>query len=221
MDQLEAFVTHLVVTAHYPGLFIVMMLGSLGIPIGTEIVLPAAGAYTARGLLGPLWATIAVAVAGETLGAWMLYGIGRAGGPRVVARFGRYIGLDARHLEELENFYLAHGAKATFLLRLLPFLRAAEALPAGAARMPVLRFVAFDAAGSLVFCSALIGLGHQFGKHVGALTSDLRTFTLAVAVLTALAAVWFVAWRRRHSPRQSAGRLAKNASIPSRKSRLP
>ncbi|HUY10916.1 MAG TPA: DedA family protein, partial [Candidatus Dormibacteraeota bacterium] len=59
------------------GLFIAMLLGNIGAPIGSEVVLPTAGALAGAGHLGNIWIAIAVAVLGELVGQGIGYAIGR------------------------------------------------------------------------------------------------------------------------------------------------
>ena len=49
MEHLTQIFHDLVVHLGYPGLFIVMFLGNIGTPVGTEVVMPTAGALAAQG----------------------------------------------------------------------------------------------------------------------------------------------------------------------------
>jgi membrane protein DedA with SNARE-associated domain len=88
VEHITHFFLNLVDSTGYFGLFIVMVLGNIGIPIGTEFVLPATGALVAKGHLPSLWVAAAVAALGEVAGGTILYAIGYAGGRPFVARWG-------------------------------------------------------------------------------------------------------------------------------------
>ena len=49
MEHLSAYFHALVVHFGYAGLFVVMFLGNMGMPTGTEVVMPTAGALAATG----------------------------------------------------------------------------------------------------------------------------------------------------------------------------
>ena len=49
MEHLTHFFLHKVEQAGYPGLFLVMLLGNIGIPVGTELMVAAAGAFAGAG----------------------------------------------------------------------------------------------------------------------------------------------------------------------------
>ena len=70
MEHVQQVVNALIDHFGYFGLFVGMALGNTGVPIGTELLLPTAGALTATGHLSSLWLTVAVALAGE-LGWWL------------------------------------------------------------------------------------------------------------------------------------------------------
>jgi len=68
-----------------------MVLGNIGLPVGTEIVVPAAGALAATGHLSSWWLAGLVATAGEIVGGTLLYAVGFVGGRPFVQRWGKYI----------------------------------------------------------------------------------------------------------------------------------
>jgi len=89
----------------YFGLFIAMTLGNIGAPVGSEVVLPAAGALTATGHLPNLPATISVAVAAELVGQTLAYAIGRFGGRPFVEKFGKYVHFHHKELDKAHAFF--------------------------------------------------------------------------------------------------------------------
>jgi membrane protein DedA with SNARE-associated domain len=174
----------------YRGLFFVMAVGNMGIPVGTELVVTAAGALAATGHLSSVWLTGLVATLGEVAGGTILYAIGYVGGEPFVARYGRYIKVDAKKLATFHTFYARHGNATVFVCRLLPVVRGVAALPAGVSRMPRRVFVAYTAAGSAVFCFGLAYVGSLFGKHFDEIAPYIHRFSaLAVGlVVVAIAA---------------------------------
>ena len=68
MEHVSHFFFSIIDHAGYPGLFAVMVLANMGIPVGAEIVVPAAGALAATGHLSSAWLTALVATLGELVG---------------------------------------------------------------------------------------------------------------------------------------------------------
>ena len=182
-----------------PGLFLVMLLGNVGIPVGTELMVPAAGAFagagkvfTSVGALPGVWAVAAVATAGEIVGAGVLYWIGFYGGRPFVERWGKYIALSPHKLDLAHAFYERHGRKTVFLSRFIPVIRGIASLPAGISRMPKRYFFPYTAGGSAIFCLGLALLGNAFGRHLDQITPYVHKASLVGIVLLAAAVIGFV-----------------------------
>jgi membrane protein DedA with SNARE-associated domain len=185
----------------YAGLFVALLLGNFGVPIGSEIVLPAAGALTATGHLTNLWLTISIAVVGELAGGTVGYAIGRYGGVPIIERYGKYIHFTHERLTRLHGFFERWGTFAIFVCRFLPFIRGVSAIPAGIAEMNLALFYFWTFLGSLIFCTFLIMLGNTFGAHLDAVIPMLRKggyFVLGAAVIAV--AVTIVIMRLRARP---------------------
>jgi membrane protein DedA with SNARE-associated domain len=199
MEHLTAVFTHLVERAGYLGLFFVMMLGNIGVPVGTELIVPTAGALAAKGLLN-VWVAAGVATLGEIAGAGVLYAIGFFGGRPFVARWGKYVGVSMHKLDTAHAFYERHGRKTVFISRFIPVIRGIASLPAGISRMQKRYFFPYTTAGSLIFCFALAQLGSSLGKHFDEIAPYLHKATIAVLILLALAVAGiFLARKQRAS----------------------
>jgi membrane protein DedA with SNARE-associated domain len=189
----------------YAGLFIVMVLGNMGVPIGAEFVVTAAGALAATGHLSSVWLTGLVATVGEVVGGTILYAIGYVGGEPFVARFGRYIKVDEKKLAMFHRFYERHGNAIVFFCRFLPFVRGFAALPAGVSRMPKRYFIAYTAAGSAVFCFGLAYIGSQFGAHFDEIAPVIHHFSTVFIALAVLAVAALVVWQVLRARRAARG----------------
>lgn len=192
MQQLSQFFLNIVDHAGYGGLFVVMAIGNMGIPVGTELVVPAAGALAATGHLSSVWLAGAVATLGELVGGTILYAIGYAGGRPFVVRWGRFLKLSEKKLDAFHRFYERHGNVVVFVCRFIPFVRGVSALPAGVSRMQWSHFLAYTAAGSAVFCFGLAWLGSLFGQHFDDMSPVIHKFSTALVVVVALAVAAFV-----------------------------
>jgi membrane protein DedA with SNARE-associated domain len=198
--HLEQAVIALIDHYGYFGLFVALALGNFGVPIGSEIVLPVAGALSATGHLSNLWLTIAVALAGELGGGSVGYAIGRFGGVPVIERYGRYIHFTRERLVRLHRFFERWGTFAIFVCRFLPFIRGISAIPAGIAEMNLGLFYLWTFLGSLIFCSFLILLGNALGTHLGEVLPLLRRggyVVLAAACAAVLVTVFVMRARAR------------------------
>jgi membrane protein DedA with SNARE-associated domain len=208
MGHLAAYFDHLVVHFGYAGLFVVMFLGNMGMPTGTEVVMPTSGALAATGHLpsfGPIpgWAIAgAVGTVGEVCGGLALYTIGWYGGLPFVHRYGKYVRFREHELDRVHAFYEKHGRTMVFWCRFIPFVRGISALPPGISRMQKRYFLTYTALGSGLFCFGLAALGNVAGHNIDAITGYVHDFALALGAgaLAVLAAAVLI-WRARRARR--------------------
>lgn len=171
----------------------------MGVPAGTEIVVPTAGALAAQGHFSSWLLVGLVATVGEIVGGSVLYLVGYYGSEPFVHRYGRHVFFREHELARVHDFYARYGKKTVFLCRFVPFVRGISALPAGLSRMHYAVFVAYTAAGSALFCFGLARLGDAFGRNIAAELALIHRFSVAliVVVLAAIAGgVWIRLARR-------------------------
>ena len=200
LDSLTDFARDAVTTGGYPGLFGAMVAENLFPPIPSEIVLPLAGFEASQGELAVVW-TIVAATAGSLAGALLLYALGRYGGRAVVLRWGSVLRVGPADLDRTEAWFDRWGDWVVLGARVIPIARSVVSIPAGMACMPVLRFSALTAIGSLAWNTLLIGAGHQLGANwedVSDLVARFSNVMLVVVVVLVLAGVaWLLRRRRR------------------------
>ena len=198
MHALTAFLLNLIDHAGYGGLFAAMMLANIGAPVGSEIILPAAGALAATGHLSNVWIAIAVAVAAELFGQSIAYAVGRFGGRPFIDRYGKYVRFHHAEMARVEAFFAKYGKFAIFICRFVPVIRGIVGIPAGIAEMPLGPFYFWTFCGSLVFCGGLILAGNALGVHSHEVIDAARKYVILLAALAvaALVLVLFVQNRR-------------------------
>ncbi len=198
MEHFQQAVVGLVDHYGYFGLFVALLLGNIGAPVGSELVLPTAGALTATGHLPNVWLTILVALAGEVAGESIAYAVGRYGGVPVIEKFGKYVHVGHPQLARIHGFFERYGTFAIFICRFLPFIRGIVGYPAGIAEMNLAHFYLWTIFGSAIFCTGMVFVGYSLGDHLDTFAPLLHKGGLAVlgvAVVVAIAA-YFV-WRAR------------------------
>jgi membrane protein DedA with SNARE-associated domain len=148
----------------YVVVFVLCVLQSCCVPTSSELTMGFAGVLAAQGRLN-LAAVIAVGVAGELVGAYVAYAVGRFGGRAFVDRYGKYVLLSHTDLDRAEAWYARHQRFGVMGSRMVPFIRNFVAVPAGIAEVPVPRFGALTTAGSLVWDGAWAAIGYGVGTH--------------------------------------------------------
>ena len=204
IDQMVIpFLSSLYGAVGYVGLFAAMTIESAMIPLPSELILPFAGFLISDATqVEPLthgawsfWVVVVVGVLGNTTGSVIAYLIGARGGRPFLERYGRYLLIRPHEIEIADRFFARWGAQTAFFSRLLPVVRTFISFPAGVARMPLGKFVAYSLAGAIPWTIALVYAGTVLGSNWQSLRHSLAPFDTAIVVVVVLAVVLFVAWR--------------------------
>lgn len=173
----------LVESMGYGGVILLMFLENVLPPIPSELIMPLAGFLAAQGEL-TLAGVIAAGTAGSVLGALPLYGLGRWLGQerlcRWSGRWGHWVAVSPDDIRNSAAWFGRHGGKAVLLCRLVPGVRSLISIPAGAARMPLVPFLAYSTVGTAVWTAALAWLGKVLGSNYGRVAEYLGPITYVV-----------------------------------------
>ncbi len=192
----------------YPGIVALMAMESSILPVPSELVMPPAGYWAAKGEMSFVIA-VACGVLGSVFGALVnYYGAHWIGGP-FLRRYGKYVLLTESALARSERFFAQHGEFSTFVGRLFPVVRHLISIPAGLHRMPLPKFIGYTALGSLVWCTILTWIGYALGRNEAVLRNDevKRYATWAVMGLIPIVAVAATVYVLRQRRRQRASPL--------------
>ncbi len=190
----------------YLGVFTLMAIESTVFPLPSEVVIPPAAYWAARGEMH-FWGVVAAAALGSWAGSALSYWVARAVGRPLLLRYGRYVFVPEKKWLLAERWINRYSAAGIFFARLLPVVRHLVSLPAGAARMNFPLFTSMTLAGSALWSFVLAWFGARVLADEPALLQDpdalvrvlkhkLVWFIAAAAVMLALYVVVEVVGRR-------------------------
>jgi membrane protein DedA with SNARE-associated domain len=184
-----------------PGVFLLMTAESACIPIPSEAIMLFAGFNVSQGDMTLLGIVVA-GVLGNVVGSLTAYGVGYYGRIELLDQ-NRFIHINRRHLDSADRWFERHGSATVFFTRMLPIVRTFISLPAGAARMPLGRFVAFTVAGCIPWVLMLAIVGREVGDRWEEWRDNLHYVDYAVLAAIVVAIVYLIV-RRRRATAQSA-----------------
>lgn len=159
----------------YFGLFAVLALCGMGLPVPEDVALLAGGYLAHRGIIQyPM--TLAVSLFGVVAGDNSLYFLGRRFGTGLVAYLGVGRPNSRRQIARLRGFMERHGHMAIFYARFLAGVRALVYLTAGSLGVKPTRFFIYDALGALISVPVVVSLGYVFGAQIGHIISYIGGF---------------------------------------------
>jgi len=166
----------------YLGLFILLLLGTLGLPFPEDAILILAGFFVANQTIKLIPAFLAI-YSGLLLTDFILFSFGKRYGRKLVEnkRFQKI--LTAGRLAKLEEKFERWGILVIFFGRHLLGLRAQIFLAAGVMRMSWKKFLISDAVSALVTITLWCGLGYLGGQSIQTLRKNIKGIELIVTVI--------------------------------------
>lgn len=186
---------------HYLGLFLLLILGGIGLPFPEDATLILCGVLIAAGSIK--WAPALIVVyAGIMISDYVLYYFGRKYGRMVVTHKGFHRLLPPKRLDDLESRFKKWGVWVILVGRHIAGLRAQLLIVAGIMRMHIPRFLAADAFSAMFTIAIMVGIGYQGGESLEILQKDFTrvkhvAVVLVVAGLLALIFYLYFRWMRR------------------------
>ncbi len=200
-------IVNLISQMGYPGIFVLMILEGMLLPIPSEVVMLFGGYLVYEGKLTaflgiPGWVVLLfVGSFGNLIGALIAFYIGKYGGRPAIVKYGRYVLLDEKSVDRITLWFHKYGEISVFLTRLVPIFRTFISIPAGIARMNVSKFSLYTITGMFIWDALLIYFGISLGPGWRSLLVDFDRYTyVVIAVIIALLIYFgYHAMKRRRS----------------------
>ncbi len=170
----------------YLAVFGLVLLEDFGIPVPGETVLILGAVYAGTGQLNIVLVGL-LGFVGAVIGDNIGFAIGHFGGRPLIERYGRYVFITPKRLDEATNFFERYGGRIIVVARFVEGLRQANGIVAGITGMHWARFVAFNALGAALWVGLWVSVGYFAGDHIDAVyntaTHYLTYFAIAVGVV--------------------------------------
>ncbi|HVX86304.1 MAG TPA: DedA family protein [Phycisphaerae bacterium] len=192
----------------YSGAAGLMALESMILPVPSELVMPPVGMLVHQGrfALGP---AMAITSLGSLVGSLISYYAGYFGGKPLVLKAGRWVFLNQHHLELTERWFHRWGGGTVFLSRFIPVVRHFISIPAGTARMNIVKFMLYTVVGATLWNSFLLWIGWKLESQWETVLKYRTPIDVSVAAsLVVVVVAWFWLHMRRPRPEATGGSAA-------------
>jgi membrane protein DedA with SNARE-associated domain len=192
--------TELISTYGYAGLFGLLMLGVVGLPVPDEALLTFTGYLCFKGEL-QISAAIGTAWLGTSCGITMSYVLGRIIGVRAIGRVAGVLHASTEDLDRVHRWLQRRGAYMLPAAYFMPGIRHLAALFTGVSGSSFTQFAVFAYTGALLWCSTFIGVGYVLGSEWSRFSRLIHSgvFVLSLAVIVAIMVSALVMRQRRAS----------------------
>ena len=192
VNLISAYIEHFT----YAGLFAILMLCGLGLPMPEDVALLAGGFLAHKGVTRyPI--TLVVSLLGVIAGDNSLYFIGRGVGSNLLAYFGlkkseNPTDAPESKVDRLHTFMHRHGHLAIFYARFFAGFRALVYLSAGSLGVPPGRFFLYDLAGAAISVPIVVTLGYVFGEQLERIVHYIGGFQKVLWIVIGLCALIYL-----------------------------
>ncbi len=195
ITKVSLFILLVISKFGYFGIILLMAIESASIPLPSEIIMPFSGYLAGRGDLNLIFVTLSGAF-GCLVGSMAAYMVGIYGGRPWIERYGRYLLISRKDLERAEGWFTRYGELIIFFSRLIPVVRTFISIPAGVARMNVVKFAVYTFLGSVPWCFGLAYIGVVMGDNWHMLEGYFHKFDVLIGIAI-LGIIVYMIWHHR------------------------
>lgn len=181
----------------YGAMFVGVFVEGFGIPAPGQALIMAGALLATQGEM-QIMVLLPVAWAAAVLGDNVGYAIGHFGGRILVLRYGRFIGVRARHLERVERFFGRFGGGIVMAARFFEVLRQLNGVVAGIGGMSWWRFLLYNAVGAALWVGVwgvgVYAIGNQI-QQVLVLLKRVEPYAIGVGLVGLAILLVYLVWR--------------------------
>lgn len=179
----------------YAAIFLLLVLGIVGLPVPDETLLTFTGYLVFKGHLSlPL--AFAAGLAGSGCGITISYWLGRTFGIKLIHRYGKYLRIREEHLEKAHAWFRRAGHWSLTFGYFIPGVRHFTAYAAGMSDLEPRNFALFAYSGACLWVATFLTLGYLLGERWEAVQKNIHHYFVIFTVAGLIALGAYLMWRR-------------------------
>jgi membrane protein DedA with SNARE-associated domain len=175
-------------------LFILLALGIIALPVPEETLLIFSGILISKGIFS-IWPTFLCAYFGSILGITVSYLIGLFGGLIVIKKYGGYVGLTEKKMENAHNWFERYGKWILFVGYFIPGLRHFTGIFAGVSTLEYRHFAFFAYSGAFFWVTLFLSVGYFSGTYYENLVEIVEENVESLFLVLILLVILFIVFR--------------------------
>jgi membrane protein DedA with SNARE-associated domain len=194
---MEAFMSYLLSLFEqhsYLILFVGIFLELMALPISGEFLMSYAGYFVYQGKMNYILALLTVFLSGG-VGITVTYWIGRAGGYKLIEKYGKYIHLGPERYQKTAAWFERSGSKLLVFAYFIPGVRHFTGYVSGISRIPFRKFIIPAYTGAFLWGICFITLGKVLGPEWKAFHQAASKYLIIFLIVLAALLAGFLVYR--------------------------
>ena len=182
-NSIIEWITKVLETIDYFGVFILMILDPTALPIPAEIILPLAG-WILVDNFGEVLLLSLIATIASTIGCLIEFYLARALGRKFIIKYGKYIFITEEDLKKQEKILIKNQFYFIFLTRLIPLIpKSITSIIAGIYNLNIYKFITFTFIATFPTLFTYIYIGNNLGENYSKIKNYVSGFGIPIFIL--------------------------------------
>jgi membrane protein DedA with SNARE-associated domain len=185
--------SHWIIHYGYFGLFSLLMLGIIGLPVPDETLLTFAGYLIYKHQLHYIF-TLLAAYLGSICGISISFLLGHSLGLWLIRKYGKYVFITPEKIDHVHSWFQRYGKWGLVIGYFMPGVRHLTAYVAGASKLEYPTFALYAYSGGLIWASTFVYLGYALGNEWQKVLGRIHQHAVigTVVIIVVFVVLWFL-----------------------------
>ena len=182
-NSIIEWITTVLETIDYLGVFILMILDPTALPVPAEIILPLAGWILADNISQVLLLSL-IATIGSTIGCLFEFYLAKAVGRKFIIKYGKYLFISEEDLLKQEKFFVKNQFYFIFITRMIPFIpKTITSVISGIYNLNFYKYVAYTFIASYPTLFIYVYIGNNLGENYSEIKNYVGGFGFPILII--------------------------------------
>lgn len=182
-NSIIEWITKVLETIDYLGVFILMILDPTALPVPAEIILPLAGWILADNISQVLLLSL-IATIGSTIGCLFEFYLAKAVGRKFIIKYGKYLFISEEDLIKQEKFFVKNQFYFIFITRMIPFIpKTITSVISGIYNLNFYKYVAYTFIASYPTLFIYVYIGNNLGENYSEIKNYVGGFGFPILII--------------------------------------
>ena len=182
-NSIIEWITTVLETIDYLGVFILMILDPTALPVPAEIILPLAGWILADNISQVLLLSL-IATIGSTIGCLFEFYLAKAVGRKFIIKYGKYLFISEEDLMKQEKFFVKNQFYFIFITRMIPFIpKTITSVISGIYNLNFYKYVAYTFIASYPTLFIYVYIGNNLGENYSEIKNYVGGFGFPILII--------------------------------------